>query len=107
MKQDVAIICVSLTDHASAIDVERFWYHEVKTFAPKVPIIVVETKNDIKGPETRYGYAALTRNLPGVEYLQITEGNYWIIDTIDAKKVFERAVQFVIEEEKNKVIQFF
>ena len=50
--QDVAIICVSLTDYASAIDAYWDWYQEVKNLCrPKAPIVIVETKHDIQEPD--------------------------------------------------------
>ena len=100
MIQDVAIICVSLRDYSSNIDDERFWRQEVKNVAPKVPIVIVETKQDIQGPANWNLKVDLERSWKTL--------CLWL-DNYGARRenVFERTVQFVIEEEKNKVIQFF
>ena len=106
--QDVAIMCVSFRHSSvlSVIDDERFWRQEVKNVAPKVPIVIVETKQDIQGPQ-RFGYS---------NKMDLEESWKTLCLWLDygarhgrarRENVFERTVQFVIEEEKNKVIQFF
>eukprot|EP00694_Reclinomonas_americana_P008222 EC799952.1.p3 GENE.EC799952.1~~EC799952.1.p3 ORF type:complete len:92 (+),score=17.53 EC799952.1:309-584(+) len=45
---DIFIICFSLVSPSSFEDVKCRWYRELKHHAPKVPILLVGTKLDIR-----------------------------------------------------------
>mgnify|MGYP001227947970 CR=1 FL=1 len=47
-ESDVIIICFSIIDESSYMNVKEKWYPEVKDQCPKVPIILVGTKLDLR-----------------------------------------------------------
>lgn len=48
---DVFLICFSLTNPDSYKNVQRKWYPEVRHHCPKVPIVLVGTKSDLRDDE--------------------------------------------------------
>jgi small GTP-binding protein len=110
-KIDVAVICFCLTNRTSLESVMRVWKPQIRQVRPKVPIILVGTKWDLKNYENFKEEMKKTGEIPvfydealkvqskikAVEYIECSaktkEG---------LSKVFEAAVRAAIDCQKEK-----
>lgn len=50
-KTDIFLLCFSVVNHPSFVNVKDRWYAEIKHHCPNVPIILVGTKTDLREDE--------------------------------------------------------
>ena len=50
-KTDIFILCFSVVNHPSFINVKDRWYVEIKHHCPNVPMLIVGTKSDLRTDE--------------------------------------------------------
>jgi len=51
-KTDIFLLCFSVVNHPSFVNVKDRWYVEIKHHCPNVPIILVGTKADLRNDES-------------------------------------------------------
>ena len=102
-ESDVIIICFSIIDESSYMNVREKWYPEVKDQCPKVPIILVGTKLDLRASkessETTKSSASITyqkgvslaKDIKAVKYLECSSLTFEGLKT-----VFEEAIAAVL-----------
>lgn len=61
---DVVVICFSVVSEASFINIEEKWYPGIKHYCPKVPIILVGTKIDLRNDEKTIGKLKAQKEKP-------------------------------------------
>lgn len=113
---DVFLICFSLVNPASFENVKEKWYPEIKHHCPRVPIILVGTKLDLRddketieklreknlSPITYLQGLAMAKDVKAVKYLECSA-----LTQKGLKTIFDEAIRAVLipVEQKNPIIK--
>lgn len=113
---DVFVICFSIISLPSFENVSSKWYPEISHYAPKIPIILVGTKMDLRDNKETLLDCKERNNWPMITYKQglikakeINAVKYCECSAITQKglkEVFDEAIRVVIiphEKEKKKI----
>lgn len=108
-KTDIFILCFSVVNHPSFINVKDRWYVEIKHHCPNVPMLIVGTKSDLrndentleslkkegKTPITEEEANAMVRDLGALKYLECSA-----LTRQGLKNVFDEALTSVVGNQK-------
>jgi len=104
-KTDIFLLCFSVVNHPSFVNVKDRWYTEIKHHCPNTPIILVGTKIDLredpatleelskqeKKPITQSEAEAMVKELGALNYLECSA-----LSTNGLKNVFDQALTSVV-----------
>ena len=104
-KTDIFLLCFSVVNHPSFINVKDRWYVEIKHHCPNVPMLIVGTKSDLRQDENtieslkKEGKVAITeeeanamvKDLGALKYLECSA-----LTRQDLKNVFDEALTSVV-----------
>ena len=104
-KTDIFILCFSVVNHPSFINVKDRWYVEIKHHCPNVPLLIVGTKSDLrtddntlenlkkegKVPITEDEANAMVKDLGALKYLECSA-----LTRQGLKNVFDEALTSVV-----------
>ncbi|XP_078286826.1 ras-related C3 botulinum toxin substrate 1-like [Rhinoraja longicauda] len=108
---DVFVVCFSLVNHASFLNVQPKWSTEVKHHCPNTPIILVGTKVDLRedketieklkernmAPISREEGKQKAKEIGAVKYIESSARK-----DIGLKTIFEEAIRAVVQQQKAK-----
>lgn len=104
-KTDIFILCFSVVNHPSFINVKDRWYVEIKHHCPNVPMLIVGTKSDLrtdenaleslkkegKSPISEDEANAMVKDLGALKYLECSA-----LTRQGLKNVFDEALTSVV-----------
>merc|ERR1711862_1076983 len=104
-KTDIFILCFSVVNHPSFINVKDRWYVEIKHHCPNVPMLIVGTKSDLrtdentlenlkkenKAPITEEEANAMVKDLGTLKFLECSA-----LTRKGLKNVFDEALTSVV-----------
>jgi len=104
-KTDVFLLCFSVVNHPSFVNVKDRWHTEIKHYCPNTPIILVGTKIDLREDEPTLEELAKTgkqpinqgeaeakcKELGALKYLECSA-----LTTVGLKNVFDEALTSVV-----------
>merc|ERR1712130_713850 len=103
-KTDIFILCFSVVNHPSFINVKDRWYVEIKHHCPNVPMLIVGTKSDLrtdentlenlkggKAPITEEEANAMVKDLGALKFLECSA-----LTRQGLKNVFDEALTSVV-----------
>jgi len=110
-KTDIFLLCFSVVNHPSFVNVKDRWYVEIKHHCPNVPIILVGTKADLrndeatlealrkegKAPITEDEANAMVKELSALKYLECSA-----LTRQGLKNVFDEALTSVVCAQTSK-----
>lgn len=110
-KTDIFLLCFSVVNHPSFVNVKDRWYVEIKHHCPNVPIILVGTKADLRNDEStletlrKDGKSPITdeeannmvKELGALKYLECSA-----LTRQGLKNVFDEALTSVVCQQSNK-----
>lgn len=97
---DVFLVCFSLVHHASFQSIRMKWHPEIKQHCPKVPIILVGTKQDRVSKTASIKHAEgkiLQKEIGASAYLECSSRTQ-----IGVEEVFHTAVRAALQPTKEK-----
>lgn len=108
-KTDIFILCFSVVNHPSFINVKDRWYVEIKHHCPNVPMLIVGTKSDLrtdestleslkkegKAPITEAEANAMVKDLGAIKFLECSA-----LTRQGLKNVFDEALTSVVGDNK-------
>eukprot|EP01023_Acetabularia_acetabulum_P001141 TRINITY_DN10428_c0_g2_i2.p2 TRINITY_DN10428_c0_g2~~TRINITY_DN10428_c0_g2_i2.p2 ORF type:complete len:225 (-),score=21.59 TRINITY_DN10428_c0_g2_i2:104-730(-) len=112
-KTDIFILCFSVVNHPSFINVKDRWYVEIKHHCPNVPMLIVGTKSDLrtdentlenlkkenKAPITEEEANAMVKDLGALRFLECSA-----LTRQGLKNVFDEALTSVVGSDNNKPV---
>jgi small GTP-binding protein len=112
-KTDIFLLCFSVDNHPSLVNVKDRWHKEIQQHCPTAPIILVGTKIDLrddqktiddlakqdKAPITEEMGAAMAEDIGAIKYLECSA-----LTRKGLKGVFDEALQSVISSSGGKPI---
>merc|ERR1712137_1068227 len=104
-KTDIFILCFSVVNHPSFINVKDRWYVEIKHHCPNVPMLIIGTKSDLrtdentlenlkkenKAPITEDEANAMVKDLGALKFLECSA-----LTRQGLKNVFDEALTSVV-----------
>jgi len=104
-KTDIFLLCFSVVNHPSYVNVKDRWYTEIKHHCPNTPILLVGTKIDLRDdpatleelsknnhkPITEAEAQAMVKELGALNYLECSA-----LTTNGLKNVFDQALTSVV-----------
>jgi len=110
-KTDIFLLCFSVVNHPSFVNVKDRWYVEIKHHCPNVPMIIVGTKTDLrtdeatleslrkegKSPITEEEANAMVKELQALKFLECSA-----LTRQGLKNVFDEALTSVVCREGGK-----
>jgi len=109
--ENIFILCFSVVNHPSFINVKDRWYVEIKHHCPNVPLLIVGTKSDLrtdentlenlkkegKAPITEDEANAMVKDLGALKYLECSA-----LTRQGLKNVFDEALTSVVGGSNSK-----